>query len=215
MVNSARKQMGWILRTFVCRDTELMMTLFMSLVLPRLDYCSLLWAPRALGYTEVLEGVQRTFTSRIPALAGLDYWQRLAALDLYSVERRRERFALLYVHKVVRGAVPNVNDKIKTSESARRGLQCDISRIDFRAPTRIVNARLESFTYRGSQLFNCLPRELRDVENPTLFKSRLDRFLRAVPDQPHAHQYHRRAQSNSIVDQLAALRADGQFIRCP
>ena len=42
MVNSARKQMGWILRTFASRDTELMMTLFRSLVLPRLEYCSLL-----------------------------------------------------------------------------------------------------------------------------------------------------------------------------
>ena len=36
---------GWILRTFTTRDSITMMTLFKSLVLPRLDYCSQLYGP--------------------------------------------------------------------------------------------------------------------------------------------------------------------------
>ena len=215
VVTAARSQVAWILRTFPSRNTELMMTLFRALVLPRLEYCSLLWSPRKIGEVEALEGVQRTFTSRIPALAHLDYWERLSALELYSVERRRERFALLYIHKIIRGVAPNVNNKIKTYQNARRGLLCNTTWISFRAPTTVVNARMECFAYRGSLLFNCLPRELRELESVTLFKSRLDRFLRSVPDQPHAHQYHRRASSNSIIDQLATMRADGIFHLVP
>ena len=34
---------GWILRTFTARDSITMMTLFKSLVLPRLDYGPLIW----------------------------------------------------------------------------------------------------------------------------------------------------------------------------
>ena len=36
---------GWILRTFTTRDSITMLTLFKSLVLPRLDYGSQLWSP--------------------------------------------------------------------------------------------------------------------------------------------------------------------------
>ena len=40
MCQSARNMCGWILRTFRSRNAELMLTLWKSLVLPILDYCS-------------------------------------------------------------------------------------------------------------------------------------------------------------------------------
>ena len=39
---------------------------------------------------------------------GLDYWLRLKLLRLYSVERRRERFMIVYLFKMLHGFVPNI-----------------------------------------------------------------------------------------------------------
>ncbi|KAK4319404.1 hypothetical protein Pmani_009655 [Petrolisthes manimaculis] len=44
------------------------------------------------------------------------------------------------------------------------------------------------------------------------FKRVLDRFLKSVPDQPKMPHYNIRALSNSIPDQLALMRADGNYI---
>ena len=41
---------GWILRTFTIRDPHLMLTLFKSLVLSRLDYASQIWSPYLLKH---------------------------------------------------------------------------------------------------------------------------------------------------------------------
>ena len=50
---------GWILRTFTMRDPHLMLTLFKSLVLSRLDYASQLWSPYLLKHIYLTEKVQK------------------------------------------------------------------------------------------------------------------------------------------------------------
>ena len=213
VVNGARDQVSWILRCFATREAGVMMTLYRALVLPRLEYCSILWSPTKAGDIQALEGVQRTYTSKISSLSHLDYYGRLKELGLYSVERRRERFAMLYVFKVIHGLVPNVNEKIMTMRHQRRGLLCVVPRVNARASPRVTDAKVSSFCHRGPALFNCLPRCVRDIADFDRFKSSVDRFLREVPDEPRAPQYHRRASSNSVDDQLAALRADGVYLR--
>ena len=39
----------------------------------------------------------------------LSYNERLKALKLYSLQRRRERYCIIYVWKVLEGLVPNVS----------------------------------------------------------------------------------------------------------
>ena len=39
---------------------------------------------------------------------GLDYWLRLKLLRLYSVEKRRERFIIVNLFKMLHGFVPNI-----------------------------------------------------------------------------------------------------------
>ena len=211
VVSTARNQAAWILRAFSSRNIEVMLVLYKSLVLPRLEYCSVLWSPSRLGDVQALEGVQRTFTSRIPAIAHMNYWERIAHLKLYSVERRRERYTILYVYKIINGIVPNVNNKITTKRHRRHGLLCDINRVNFHGPTGAVAANMASFAGRAPSLFNCLPRYVRETQGYEKFKRALDIFLQKVPDEPHAPQYHRRAASNCIRDQLAVLRADGRY----
>ena len=69
----AREMCSWILRTFISRSPQLMLTLWKSLVQPILDYCSQLWCPIQPGQVKQLEEVQKNFTRKIKLEGKLDY----------------------------------------------------------------------------------------------------------------------------------------------
>ena len=80
---------GWVLRVFATRQERPMLTLFKSLVLSRLEYCSALWSPQRLGLIRELENVQRSFTRKIAGMQYHSYEERLRLLSLFSLERSR------------------------------------------------------------------------------------------------------------------------------
>ena len=63
-----------------------------------------------------------------------------------------------------------------------------------------------SLAFQGPRLFNCLPQCLRDLSGCSVnrFKSKLDKILKTVPDEPQVTGYvqYRRAPSNSIIDMI-------------
>ena len=132
----ARSQLGWILRTFKTRDPFPMMTLYKSLVVPLLEYCCQLWSPHRPGDIQTIEAVQKTFTYRITSLRNLNYWERLQSLKLYSLERRRERYLILYVWKTKQGMCPN-HSEFRFHCHQRLGWFCTEVRVHPRALTRI------------------------------------------------------------------------------
>ena len=91
IVKTANKLCAWILQTFKTRAPKLMILLWKSLVLSKLDYCSQLWSPTVKGDIQKLEMIQRSFIRKIDDMRHLDYWTQLKKLHLYSLERRRER----------------------------------------------------------------------------------------------------------------------------
>ena len=89
--------LGWILRTFYTRDSITMLTLFKSIVLSRFDYGSQLWSPFLIKYITQLEKIQRSFTKHITGMNDMPYHERLKSLGLYSLQRRRERYCIIYI----------------------------------------------------------------------------------------------------------------------
>ena len=65
----------------------------------------------------------------------------------------------------------------------------------------------------GPRLYNWLPKYLRDIESVKTekFKFELDKFLELIPDQPKMPHYVTASGSNSILDQLTHLRAQGIY----
>ncbi|XP_076058789.1 uncharacterized protein LOC143035751 [Oratosquilla oratoria] len=120
--SKARRLAGWILRTFQTRSPRCMLTLWKSLVLPHLEYCCQLWSPQKVSEIMEIEGPQRTFTNKIHGLQELNYWERLKELQLFSLQRRRERYIIIYVWKVLEKKVPNTG--IQVSVHQRRGRLC-------------------------------------------------------------------------------------------
>ena len=210
MVSRARSQMGWVLRSFSTREQKAMLTLYKATVLPLLEYASQLWSPGAVGLIRMIEGVQRTFTSRIAGMKEMNYWQRLKHLKLYSLERRRDRYAVIYIFKNFKEMVPNIECgllKIEFYEHLRRGRLCRIPGFIRGAKASVQTARENSFIIRASRLFNALPRELRNLNGTAEhFKQRLDKYLTVVPDQPLLPHYYQGAKANDLVSQCDDMR---------
>jgi hypothetical protein len=108
----------WTLRTFQSRASKLMKTLLKSLIVCHIEYACVVWSPTDALHTNLLEGVQKKFTSRFACFQTYDdvlempvcttsYCDRLKALKIYSLERRRERYLILYIYKIIIGLVLN------------------------------------------------------------------------------------------------------------
>ena len=161
--------------------------------------------------------IQRNFTNEIVDMEHLFYWSRLQILDLYSLERRRERYLILYTFKIIKGMVPNLMEeslKITFDYKGRRGLLCNIPLINTGAMAKYKTMKDNSLAVRGPMLFNCLPLNVRDLNLSLLaFKRRLDEFLKVIPDKPSltGPQYAQTAKSNSIEDHLEDVKRKGLY----
>ena len=95
-----------------------MLTLLKSLVIPLLEYCCQHWNPCKAKDIQAIEAIQRTFTYKITEVQRLNYWESLHELKLYSLQRRRERYIIIYIWKIKQHMVPNIEGtmghKIKT-----------------------------------------------------------------------------------------------------
>ena len=194
--SKCRQLMGWALRTFKTRKADLMLTLWKSLIIPRLDYCSQLYFPTAVNEMQQLEALQRTFTSHISSITNLDYWQRLKQFKLYSVERRFERYLLIYSWKII-------EDKIIPPEPF------SVSDLESRTGRKFIihaNDNLNLPFNRAKSSFNALPKKIRNCTNVNFetFKKHLDKYhLYKVPDEPNVSGYkkYRCATTNTIKEQ--------------
>ena len=183
IVDSANKMSSWILSVFSSRDTETMLTLYKTLVRSRVEYSCPLWTPSKVEDIAKLEQVQRHFTAKISGYKDLHYWDRLSGLNLMSLQRRRERYCLLHLHKVIYNEVAN-DLNIKTQYNDRRGLSVTIPPILKTTKAKYQTLYDNSFTVFAPRLWNTLPKSIRDVEKFETFKSKLTAYMLSLPDQP-------------------------------
>ena len=179
-----------------------MLTIWKGLIQSKLDYTSQLWSPSDQGNISKLECVARHFTAKVHGMDGLDYWERLATLNMYSQERRRERYRIIFLWKVAQGLVQGYQATF--TSSPRRGRVMQVSPLVNSAPASVKKAKESSLQVRGAQLFNVIPRALRDMiaGSPDQFKWQLDEWLSTIPDQPSIPGRQRAAATNSLLEQV-------------
>ena len=197
VTENATKFANWILRTIRSRDAEIMLLMFRSYVLSRLEYLSPAWNPMALGDIIKLEAVQRGFTAKIKGLEDQNYWQRLSSLKLYSLQRRRERFIFIHMWKIFKGLSPN-DLHFQFQNHLRLGPQCK-RKIYKCSSASVSSIRHNYFSCVGPRLFNILPSFIKNANTLETLKSRLDKFLIKIPDQPPTPGY-ASVNSNSLLE---------------
>ena len=140
---SVKRKIGWILRTFRCRDTYFMKIIWKQLLQPHIDYCSQLFFRGQCANLEKLENLQKLYTKKISQFQNLNYWERLSALSLNSIERRLERYQIIYTWKVLEGKVPNCG--INATINERLGRLCEIRKIAKTSSQKIQSLKEKKF----------------------------------------------------------------------
>ena len=162
MVQRTSNMSGWVLRTFKSRSPTLMLTLFKTMVMSQIGLLFTSLSPKIFSSSnhQNFEGVQRSFTRKIEGMNGLDYWLRLKLLRLHSVERRRERFIIVYLFKMLRGFVPNID--MTYTENDRTGIHFNQPTIKKTATTCFKQMRTQRFSHSAARICNSLPRHLKE-----------------------------------------------------
>ena len=193
---------AWALNVFNTREAGVMVTLYKSLVRSRLEYCFPLWCPTKLGDIRALENVQRSFTSKIDGLRDVDYWERLSHLKILSLQRRRERFMLFHVWKILNEKAPNdIGIAFERRDDFIKALVVPLPRCS----TRLQSLHETSFLVRGAKLWNLIPKRSTKLDTFSAFKTSVDSFLEFIPDRPPIEGYHA-PNNNSLLQILNRIR---------
>ena len=105
---------------------------------------------------------------------------------MISLQRRQERYRIIYVWKILEGLAPNCSIQSAKSDDKRQGRKCKLQTIKTGARASAKALREQTFQVHGPQLFNCLPPFLRNMTKCSveIFKENLDKYLMTIPDEP-------------------------------
>ena len=183
MFDKARQKACWVLSVFFTRSPTVMLNLYKSMVRSLVEYCSPLWSSTTITDIQELESVQSTFTSGIAGCHDLDYWKRLKRLSLISLQRRKERFTIMHMWKILHGVTSN-DVKVNFQPKSRTGIKAFVLSLTANCMKSHQTLYDNSFAVLGPKLWNSLPYQLNSLDRFELFKSRITTFLLTAPDKP-------------------------------
>ncbi|CAF1129245.1 unnamed protein product, partial [Brachionus calyciflorus] len=148
-------------------------TVYQALVRPHLDYAVSVWNPYLKQYINLIENVQERATKMVKSLKHFSYEERLAKLDLSSLETRRIRGDLIQFFKIING-YENVKFK--------NGINYSISNYSNRRKkykltkenNKNCRARENFFTNRVVNNWNKLSNDVVEAINLNIFKAKLE-----------------------------------------
>lgn len=176
-VKRSNSLLGVIRRSFSDMGTVAFLSLYKSLIRPKLEYCSPVWSPHTVAEIMLIEGVQRRATCNVSGLQGRSYEERLKILGLPTLEYRRLRQDLIQVFRLFAGidrADPETffvlgENQATDRITGRRGHPRKITKTRY-----IKSLKKFSFSYRVVNDWNLLPNEVVMASNLNTFKSRLN-----------------------------------------
>ena len=196
LVNKATKTLGWVLSVFADRSAQTMLLLYKCYVRSKTEYGCPIWHSTKISDIQMLESVQRSFTSKVIGMQNLNYWQRLDKLGIQSLQRRRERYIIFFMWKIVNGLVSNeLNSQFRYSE--RRGITALIRPL-VSANSRVQTLYDNSFAILAAKIWNVLPAEITILTSFSCFKISVDNFLNDIPDHPPIQGYPY-VRNNSLI----------------
>ena len=149
-----------IFRCFESRDPEFMVRLFNTYVLPKLEYAAPVWSPHFRVDVDCVERVQRLFTRRLSSVYGLMYEQRLAKLNMKSLEHRRLYLDLIMMYKIVHGLISvnladiNIVSVYSGKHLRNYGYALHVKRV------ASSSHFMYAFVFRTLRIWNILPKSL-------------------------------------------------------
>ena len=86
VIRKAYCVLGLICKSFECKDPDVMVKLYKTLICPIIEYNNVLWGPFYVLDNQKIERIQRKATRIIPFINHLSYHDRLRHLNLPSLQ---------------------------------------------------------------------------------------------------------------------------------
>jgi hypothetical protein len=169
IVSKARQRTSVLFRGFISRNCDILRRAFISYVRPIFEYNTIVWSPCTVYLIDLLESVQRNFSKRIPSISNYNYADRLAILNLETLELRRLRFDLIFYFKVFNNLTPFTPDLVFTTYTPPPCLRSNSPIIQ--KPIHASSKFLSITFYRSIDAWNYLSVELRQAKSLNAFKS--------------------------------------------
>ena len=158
--------------TFECRDRDFLKFMYTTYIRPILESNTQIWSPYLLCDIDSLERVQKRFTKSLPGLRNVEYRQRLATLNLDSLESRRIFFDLTLLFKICNRLIDIDFSKLfEFSTANTRGHNLKLN-VKFSR----LNARKYFFCNRVISIWNDLPGNVVESETLTQFKNKMKKI---------------------------------------
>lgn len=112
-LGSANKTLAYVMRiTKLFTDTEVIKTLYTSLVLPKMEYAAMVWSPYYLNHIKRIETVQKKFlkfmawkVDGVYPERGTDLVELCDRFDFFTLEERRIVTSIVFIIKLLRGNI--------------------------------------------------------------------------------------------------------------
>ena len=167
-ISKAKSTMAWLLRNIISRNSEVMITVYKSLIRHHLEYCCQAWSPKARhGNWRVIldmEAVQRNFTRIIQGMENFSYRERLNKLKLTTLFERRMRGDLIETFKILNEFNNYGKNLFNLSERTNNLV------------ARPNQRSMDFFSERVIQYWNKLPEYVKNKNTVNSFKNELDNF---------------------------------------
>ncbi len=169
--------LGQIYRSFKNKEPELMTKLYMTYVMPHMNYGVTVWNPQFQKDADTLERVQRRFTRMIDGMKGLEYHERCCLLGIPTLSDHRKKLDLIQTYRIIHG-IDDFDTKLftktkdvscrNTRQSAKENISGEKSRLEIRR---------KFFSQRVVNEWNKLPLDIQNARSLATFKSKLNSII--------------------------------------
>lgn len=167
----ANRMLGLLKRMIDNKTPHIMLSLYKSLVRPHVEYCVSAWSPHYIKDKDTLERIQHRFTRLIPGMQKLSYMERLAKLNLWSLEERRNRSDLIEVFKMAKNLSPIPLTKFFELNTDNRTRGHSFKLVKHRCNCEV---RRHFFSERVVNRWNMLDQDTISAKTVNGFKSKLE-----------------------------------------
>ena len=172
----AMQVLGIIKRNFSINDKEDFRLLFNGYVRPHLEYCVQVWSPYLKKDIECIEKVQRRATKLVKGLYYMTYEERLKALGITTLEKRRIRGDLIQAFRIIKG-FDKLNREHFFDFDNCGGYGLRGHHLKLKVHRCRLQLRQEFFSQRVVNWWNKLPSSVIEATSVNTFKIRLDDWM--------------------------------------
>lgn len=152
--NECKRWQNWLLGTFENCSVGFLRFQYKTFISSHLDFGSQIWSPIKYSEFDALDSIVRVWSRKCPAIRDCHFWDRLRIWHLSSVQRRHNRYIIIYCWKILEGLMTN-DVRIKARWKYYKGKMISIPTPWGRAALRSL--RKTSFSVMGLRWFNFSP----------------------------------------------------------